>query len=109
MKQRKGFAAMDPARVRQITAMGGRASHAAGNGYEWSSEQARAAALKRTPASRRAAAPAPRQAGRSGWPIHREAPGRIGDSLTTATPDTLLPGVVGSSDLRTDGRAGPQG
>jgi hypothetical protein len=55
-KQRKGFAAMDPARVRQITAMGGRATHAAGKGRQWTPEQARAAALKRTPASRRAAA-----------------------------------------------------
>jgi hypothetical protein len=50
-KQRKGFAAMDPARVREITAMGGRAAHAAGKGRQGTPEQARAAALRRTPAS----------------------------------------------------------
>lgn len=42
----RGFAGMDPARHREIAAMGGRAVHAAGTGHEWTSEEAREAGRK---------------------------------------------------------------
>ncbi|MFO0624728.1 MAG: KGG domain-containing protein [Polyangiales bacterium] len=45
-KQRRGFAAMDPAKQREIASKGGRASHEKGTGHEWSSESARAAGRK---------------------------------------------------------------
>lgn len=45
-KQRRGFAAMDPAKQREIASRGGKASHAAGTGHEWTSEAARAAGVK---------------------------------------------------------------
>ncbi len=45
-KQRRGFAAMDPAKQREIASKGGRASHAAGTGHEWNSDAARVAGRK---------------------------------------------------------------
>jgi len=45
-KQRRGFAAMDPAVQRAIARKGGVASHAQGTGHEWNSEAARAAGIK---------------------------------------------------------------
>ncbi len=46
VKQRRGFAAMDPARRREIASRGGQASHARGTGHEWSSSAAREAGRK---------------------------------------------------------------
>lgn len=43
---KRGFAAMDPERVRAISAAGGRAAHAAGTAHRWTSEAARAAGQK---------------------------------------------------------------
>lgn len=40
---RKGFAAMDPARVSEIASLGGRAAHAWGTAHEYSIREARAA------------------------------------------------------------------
>jgi general stress protein YciG len=40
-KQRRGFAAMDPARQRELASRGGRASHAKGTGHEWNRDAAR--------------------------------------------------------------------
>jgi general stress protein YciG len=51
-KQRRGFAAMDPAKRREIAKMGGKASHAQGTGHEWTSETARIAGAKGGAASR---------------------------------------------------------
>lgn len=45
-KQRRGFAAMDPSKQREIASKGGRASHAHGTGHEWNSDSARAAGRK---------------------------------------------------------------
>lgn len=45
-KQRRGFAAMDPAKQREIASRGGRASHERGTGHEWTSETARVAGRK---------------------------------------------------------------
>lgn len=42
-KQRRGFAAMDPARVREIASLGGKRVHALGRGHRWTSEEARKA------------------------------------------------------------------
>jgi general stress protein YciG len=51
-KQRRGFAAMDPAKQREIASKGGKASHAQGTGHEWDSETAREAGRKGGQASR---------------------------------------------------------
>lgn len=45
-KQRRGFAAMDPAKQKEIASKGGKASHEKGTGHEWSSESARVAGRK---------------------------------------------------------------
>ncbi len=46
MKQRRGFAAMDPEKRREIASKGGKASHEKGTGHEWTSETAREAGRK---------------------------------------------------------------
>lgn len=51
-KQRRGFAAMDPAKQKEIASKGGKASHALGTGHEWTSESAREAGRKGGQASR---------------------------------------------------------
>ncbi len=45
-KQKKGFAAMDPAVVREIARAGGKAAHVKGTAYEFDSEAARIAGSK---------------------------------------------------------------
>lgn len=40
-KSRRGFAAMDPAKQREIASMGGRAAHEKGTAHEFTSEEAR--------------------------------------------------------------------
>ncbi|HEU0110013.1 MAG TPA: KGG domain-containing protein [Flavisolibacter sp.] len=45
-KSRRGFAAMDPERQRQIASEGGRAAHRQGVAHEWSTEEARQAGKK---------------------------------------------------------------
>lgn len=44
--RRRGFAAMDRERVREIASKGGRAAHAAGTAHQFSSEEARIAGRK---------------------------------------------------------------
>lgn len=51
-KIKRGFAAMDPAKQREIARMGGRAAHIAGTAHEFTSEEARAAGRKGGTASR---------------------------------------------------------
>lgn len=46
-KQQKGFAVMDPKRVREIASMGGRTAHREGRAHQFTSEEARAAGKKR--------------------------------------------------------------
>lgn len=41
--EKRGFAAMDPQRQREIASAGGRAAHVAGTAHEFTSEEARAA------------------------------------------------------------------
>jgi uncharacterized protein len=43
----RGFAAMDPARQREIASLGGRAAHQSGHAHEFTSEEARATGRKR--------------------------------------------------------------
>lgn len=43
---KRGFAALDPARVKEIAAAGGRAAHKAGTAHKFTSEEARAAGKK---------------------------------------------------------------
>lgn len=45
-KQYRGFARLSAERVREIAAMGGKASHANGAGHEWTKEAAREAGRK---------------------------------------------------------------
>jgi general stress protein YciG len=45
-KSRRGFASMDPAKVRAIASQGGKAAHAQGRAHEYTSEEARAAGRK---------------------------------------------------------------
>ncbi len=45
-KLKKGFAVMDPAQVRQLASMGGKAAHAAGTAHQFTSEKAREAGRK---------------------------------------------------------------
>lgn len=45
-KIRKGFAAMDKAKQREIASKGGRVSHQKGVAHEWTSEEAREAGRK---------------------------------------------------------------
>lgn len=45
-KQRRGFAVMDPAKVREIAAKGGTAAHAAGMAHTFTSEEASRAGRK---------------------------------------------------------------
>lgn len=52
-KQRRGFAAMDPNKQREIASKGGKASHDQGTGHEWNTEEARAAGAKGGFASQR--------------------------------------------------------
>ncbi len=45
-KSKRGFAAMDPERQREIASKGGRAAHAKGTAHEWSRDEARRAGHK---------------------------------------------------------------
>lgn len=45
-RSRRGFAGMDPARLREIARDGGRAAHAQGAAHEFNSEEARLAGLR---------------------------------------------------------------
>jgi uncharacterized protein len=46
VKRKRGFAAMDPARVREIARRGGQAAHQAGTAHEFTPEEARVAGRK---------------------------------------------------------------
>ena len=45
-RAKRGFAVMDPTRVREIASMGGRTAHANGRAHEFTSEEAREAGRK---------------------------------------------------------------
>jgi uncharacterized protein len=51
-KRKRGFAAMDPQRQREIASMGGKTAHQSGNAHEFNSEEAKAARQRRTELSR---------------------------------------------------------
>lgn len=46
MTKARGFAAMDPDRVREIASQGGKAAHRCGRAHEFTSEEAREAGRK---------------------------------------------------------------
>lgn len=50
---RRGFAAMDAAKQREIASKGGKAAHASGNAHQWNSDEARQAGRKGGQASGR--------------------------------------------------------
>lgn len=52
-KQRRGFAAMDLEKRREIARSGGRAAHAQGKAHQWTPETARLAGSKGGRASKR--------------------------------------------------------
>jgi general stress protein YciG len=45
-KKRRGFAAMDPDKVREIASKGGKAAHVAGTAHQFTSDEARVAGKK---------------------------------------------------------------
>ena len=45
-KSKRGFASMDPKKVREIASLGGKAVHAQGRAHTWDSEEAKAAGRK---------------------------------------------------------------
>lgn len=45
-RARRGFAAMDPARQREIARLGGQAAHRSGNAHQFTSEETREAGRK---------------------------------------------------------------
>jgi general stress protein YciG len=45
-RSKRGFAGMDPARVREIARIGGQAAHARGVAHEFTTQEARAAGLR---------------------------------------------------------------
>jgi len=47
VRSKRGFAAMDRQRQREIASMGGRSAHASGHAHEFTTEEARAAGKKR--------------------------------------------------------------
>lgn len=51
-RSRRGFAAMDPERQREIASAGGKAAHAKGTAHQWTSEEAREAGREGGRASR---------------------------------------------------------
>ncbi len=51
--RRRGFAAMDPKKQREIASKGGRAAHKHGSAHEWNSDEARQAGRKGGATSRR--------------------------------------------------------
>jgi uncharacterized protein len=57
-RARRGFAAMDRQRQREIAAMGGRSAHATGHAHEFTTEEARAAGKKRHQQNRETSSPA---------------------------------------------------
>lgn len=50
---RRGFAAMDPKKQREIASKGGRAAHQHGQAHEWTSDEARQAGRKGGATNRR--------------------------------------------------------
>lgn len=44
--RKRGFALLDPEKMRQVAALGGRTAHAAGRAHQFSREEARAAARR---------------------------------------------------------------
>lgn len=50
---RRGFAAMDAAKQREIASKGGKAAHASGHAHQWNSDEARQAGRKGGQASGR--------------------------------------------------------
>ncbi len=46
-RSRRGFAAMDPSRQKEIASLGGKAAHQSGHAHEFNSDEARAAGRKR--------------------------------------------------------------
>lgn len=46
VKQRRGFAAMDPERQRQVASLGGKGAHLRGTAHQWTSEEAKLAGRK---------------------------------------------------------------
>jgi general stress protein YciG len=70
-KQKRGFAAMDPERHRAIAQKGGRAVAAKGTGHHFTSETARAAALKSSENRHRFTSETAREAGQKGGKASR--------------------------------------
>ncbi|WP_427913320.1 hypothetical protein ACPWT1_22325 [Ramlibacter sp. MMS24-I3-19] len=56
--RKRGFALLDPEKMKQVAALGGRTAHAAGRAHQFSREEARAAARRSVEVRTRRAAEA---------------------------------------------------
>lgn len=69
--EKRGFAAMDPERQREIASAGGRAAHVAGTAHEFTSEEAREAGRHSHANSNRASARSGSQQAAAGRQSHK--------------------------------------
>ena len=66
--RKRGFALLDPEKMRQVAALGGRTAHAAGRAHQFSREEARAAARRSVEVRTRRAAESRPSGGSDGNP-----------------------------------------
>jgi general stress protein YciG len=112
-KVRRGFAAMDPEKQRELARQGGRKAHASGNGRKFTTDEARAAGTKggRTVSQDREHM---RKIGsKGGWicaqdPAHMSAIGRKGGTKTAQSRAHMAEiGRKGAASLHSKGKADP--
>src|SRR5438067_7795810 len=121
-KSRRGFAAMDPAKQREIASKGGKAAHAKGRAHEFTPEQAREAGRKgglrahqRGTAhefTREEAREAGRKGGLSSHTGHASEGGSAGAGSATMEPPTMpaaenLPAASNAANPMSGGQSQP--
>jgi general stress protein YciG len=82
MTAKRGFAALDPDRQREIARLGGRAAHARGRAHEFTSEEAREAGRKGGVAVSKDS-------------LHMQEIGRLGGRARRRTPAVAPPDDLG--------------
>ena len=86
VKLRRGFAAMEPSRQREIASKGGRAAHEKGTAHRWSEQEAKEAGRKGGAASHRNG--------------HRTSP-RVNGETEHVTTNELATNELGHDELTT--------
>jgi len=87
VKLRRGFAAMEPSRQREIASKGGRAAHEKGTAHRWSEQEAKEAGRKGGAASHRNG--------------HRTSP-RVNGATEDVTTNELATNEVATNELGND-------